>query len=329
MQQAEDIRQPRRIDIARFRTVDLPVPSPDGADSTYRRVRYMTLDVLRSTHIDTIRKLDAYGTDKVLEVAGLKPAQFEQIRHQTYRFCSPISVPLIVLNVADKAQRLWEIVHGESAGAVLVPGEAALLPAHLAFEDAPGFRELFLSLCITRKEIQRTLSGCELAHAGGAALAFYTDWAGQFDCSGRAEFYGLHEMWHPFLMHPYLDVRSLDYVMNDLRIVGVGTDAPTLEAPVYYCSLQAPLVPSVRSLRESLVNGISGGGVELPRQPFLHIRCLCSGVFLLESLHFGDLVPPDVRYITGHIDVTPICSDAGDWECVLARVDFVKEGESS
>ena len=233
---------------------------------------------------------------------------------------------LLCWDFSAKADRIWEVLQGDPQGSVPLHGGIGLLPSRYVFDEYADFEELFLELCITRDELRHSLERLQHPIPPGTLLGIFTDWYDQFNPRGDVEFYGMQELWHPFLLHPYLDRNALDYLMNDIGVAGIATDAPTLEAPVYYCSGEIELTPNVIELSRAIRNGIHRRTIDLPPAPFVHIDVLSRERLLIESVDFERLFRPGETIASGNAILIPMLSDSTGWESIPVRALFLDTG---
>ncbi len=307
----------------RFRAADREFPDGASLATTFRRRRYVTLDAICSSHIDVVGKLESYGVDFVASVAGIAPTEVRKLLTETELFCRPNIYPMLLLDFSTKAYKLWEIIQDDRHPKVSPDGMVSMLPSTLVFDDFNAFRELFLGLCITKRDLEEALSNVAGEVEPGTVIAIHTDWFDQFNPRGQVEFYGIYELWHPFLLRPYLDRNSLRFLREDIAVGGIATDAPTLEPPVYYCKDQNGLTPNVIELQHAIKEGIRTKYVDLPSTPFLHIDLLCNQRLIIESLDFARVICPASPCIEGDLHLIPMLADSTGWESVPVRAMFV------
>jgi len=288
-------------------------------DRRFRSARIVPLDIICSTHIDVVGKLQRYGMKMLTDISGLSPEALAELLGETRLHCDVTSCPVLIVNFSKKAHALWNAIKPHIADTIGFSGNVHLIPYQYAFADAEQFRDLFLQVCITRKELRTIFEPLRDNLDPNTVVCFYTDWYDQFNQEGLVEFYDIYELWHPFLMHPYLDEYALEYLLEDLSVRGIASDAPTLEPPVYYCSPLGPLVPGVKALRESVDGGIALPELSLPRDPFVHIRTICARRLLIESLDLSGVASPTTPLLHGQLALMPLLGDSDGWESVLTR----------
>ncbi len=138
-------------------------------------------------------------------------------------------------------------------------GPASVVPAGFhPFQQLPhgmtegALEQLLIDLLINGDELAPALAAAEASDVSDCLLLFKTGWSAWRPRSEQTRDlrHPVFNCWHPFLLHPYLDLSTLESVG---AFAGIGSDCVDLDCPAY--DLDEGHNPSYGSLKRRLLGG--------------------------------------------------------------------------